>query len=684
MYWFRTSPLSFLLWLGVAMFWGTGGWLMIASTFKLEKGENLYLGLGVGMAGYLWMANLLGHWASAKMTFTAAGVLVFLLGIGMWVWQNRKMPFRWGEKFDLRAGGGLFVGVALLAWVFLRISEGVGMFDEFTHLPLISTLAAGDIPPHYFVNSKIGFAYHYGFQLLGASLMRLGGLFPWSAFDVSKALVWGYAVGLAWLVGQRFGRKPWGGWLAALALVFASGTRYLLLLAPRSFVLRADPLLTFQGNEATTLFSKWMIRIWTTEGAPPIGLPYAFLSGITEPLAIAHAGLHILHIIILLLVWLLAERILSRGAAIGVFTMLFSLYALTWESSYVLVLGGGMLAAAMMVGRAYWQGRGKGPFRVSQFVASLHPAVIALVFSIPLALVQGGLLTELARGIMFPGAAGSSGAASASGTGLRWPPAIFSKHLGALSLFSPITLVIGICELGPVVFFLPAVTRWAWEKFQEGAWVWGMLLFSAWAGFLIPMFVRLQVGSDLSRVAAHGMLIFILMFALRISENTWPARVQTAAVISLALMMVGGGVMFATALTAANRPMIAANLEELDALVAKDVWGTLPAGARVFDPNGWTGTAVTGLLTDAVEGDLLSGIQPNPTWKTLVENPTVEGLLEENYSFVYVNEKWWKNLPAKARKEFEAKCVVTLSEHERADRSQFRRLLDLRGCGDGK
>ncbi|GAB4581847.1 MAG: hypothetical protein Fur0022_45980 [Anaerolineales bacterium] len=681
MYWFRTdSPLSILIWLTVAVFWGTGGWLAVASTFKLKMGENLFLGFGIGLSGYLSFANVLGHWFPPDVTFLGAGGVVFLSGLGFWALQHRKNPLRFVESFDIRSALPLFVAMAGLTWVFLRISEGVGMFDEFTHLPLISTLAAGDIPPRFFINSEIGFAYHYGFQLLGASLMRLGGLFPWSAFDVSKALLWGYAVVLAWLVGERFGRKPWGGWLAALAVVFASGTRYLLLLAPRSFLFRADPLLTFQGNEAEFVFSKWMIRIWEAEGSPPIGIPYAFLSGITEPLAIAHAGLHILHVIILLMLWLLAGRISARGPAIGLFTMLFSLWALTWESSYVLVVGGGVLAALLLFVQEYRMAQSQNStFAPKARISTLPPAVLALLLSIPIALVQGGLLTEIARGIFLPGTETAT-APAASGLSLRWPPAILSKHLGPLSLFSPITLLIAICELGPVLFFLPWITRWAWQKFRAEGWVWGTLLFSAWAGFLIPVVINHRVSSDLSRVAAHGMLIFILFFILRISENSWPAWVQTAAIASLGLMMVGGGVLFASALTAANRPMLAAKFDELDALVTKEVWDTLPAEAKIFDPNGWPGTAITGRLTHAVEGDYFTGIRPYPAWQALVHNPTLLGLLAENYSFVYVNEKWWNSLSAQSRAELEAACVVTRAAHQNAEGDRFRRMLDLSGC----
>jgi len=507
--------------------------------------------------------------------------------------------------------------------------------------------------------------------------MRLGGLFPWSAFDLSKSILWGYAIVLAWLAGQRFGRRPWAGWLAALALVFASGTRYLLLLAPRSFLIRADPLLTFQGSEAGRVFSNWMIRIWEAEGAPPVGFPFAFMSGITEPLAMAHAGLHILHVVILLLVWLLAGRIVARGPAVGVLTILFSLWALTWESSYVLFLAGGLLAASYSLWMEYRPSKQRREsFGFKQIFQNIHPGVFALLLSIPIALLQGGLLTEIARGIITPTAVGEAG----SGLSLRWPPALLSKHLGALSLFSPITLIIAILETGPILFFLPWITRWGWQKFKAGEWIWGALTLSAWLGFLIPIFINHRVSSDLSRVATHAMLIFILFFTMQLTEQPWRFHVQTVAVASLTLMMVGGVILFGTALTASNRPMLAAKIDELDALVAKDVWDTLPQGVEVFDPNSWHATALTGRLTHSVEGDYFVGVQTNPAWGQLIKSPSIIGFLEENYSFVYVNEKWWGNLSEESQNELKATCIVIVSEHWSTERDRFRKFLDLRGC----
>jgi hypothetical protein len=60
---------------------------------------------------------------------------------------------------------------------------GMAVFDEPKNLSIVSMMAAGDIPPAlYECGSR--FRISLRVQLLGASLVRLGGLQPWSAFDL--------------------------------------------------------------------------------------------------------------------------------------------------------------------------------------------------------------------------------------------------------------------------------------------------------------------------------------------------------------------------------------------------------------------------------------------------------------------------------------------------------------------
>ena len=157
------------------------------------------MGLGLGMVTFLWFSNLLEHWISPALAFVLSSMLVLLTGI-YFAWRDGKPYLDWK---DLGIWPQIIAGI-IMVFIFSRIAAGVPFFDDHKNLSIISTMASGDIPPHFHMNSNFYFSYHYGFQLLGASLMRLGGLFPWSAVDFSKALVGAYHILLAYLVSMRY------------------------------------------------------------------------------------------------------------------------------------------------------------------------------------------------------------------------------------------------------------------------------------------------------------------------------------------------------------------------------------------------------------------------------------------------------------------------------------------------
>src|SRR5690606_16330253 len=150
------------------------------------------------------------------------------------------------------------------------------------NISIVSTMAAGDIPPHHYMNSAYYFAYHYGFQLLGASLVRLGGLMPWSAFDLSKALVGAYAFLLAAPVGKRYIAQPFAGLAVAAVLAFSTGTRYLLLLAPAQLLARLDPLIRVRSlDEVVGMpLSQAINQSLVLQDGPPGAILYGFMNGI--------------------------------------------------------------------------------------------------------------------------------------------------------------------------------------------------------------------------------------------------------------------------------------------------------------------------------------------------------------------------------------------------------------------
>jgi hypothetical protein len=691
MYWFRDgNMLGLLLWLVITLGWWAGGWLIVNQLFRISSRERLVLGFGLGMVGYLWTVNLLGRWLPAGITFTLAAALVLLYGL----WSTVRGERPWLNWRDLQAWPLLIVGL-VLAIFFTRIGKGLAIFDDFKNLSIISTMAAGDIPPHFYMNSGIEFVYHYGFQLLGASMMRLGGLFPWSAFDLSKGLVWGYGVVLAYFLARRYSGHRLAGTLIPLILVFASGTRYLMLLLPQDFLAEVDPFITLQGTSAAlqSEFSGALSQGWTIDGGPPIPYPFAYLNGLNPPFILAHGGPIILSIVIMLLLWQLAPRSAARDAWIPL-AILLSYWGLTWESSYGLFMLG--LLILILIQRRDLSGRA---------MPGLQQLGVAAAISIPVVLFQGGTITEFAGqavGILTGTNRAVAAAPGASlGFSLRWPPALPSAHLGPLALTSPRELVLALLEIGPVILLTPWITRWAWQRIDRGDWVPTALVASAWAGFILPLFVAYTVDRDISRFSSHALIIWTLMLALALWETNplpasesaggtsdlpdadrpftrWSERLRGAGALTLVLMCFGGVVVAGVQLTAAAQPVLSFDFAGMDARISRDYWDRLPKESEVFDPKVWRATALTGRLTRAAAENNTK--EPLPEWAILLVEPSAQGMLTNGYRYVYIDEDWWSAISEEARTSLSGSCVQVLSEYWDPDQVEFRRLLDLNGC----
>ncbi len=689
MYWYRDgSALTLLPWLATLLVLWLGGWLLATHAFRLQPRERLIAGLGLGLVLYIWLANVLGHWLAPEMTFLLPALLILAAGI-LFAW--RKKEGTWFNREDLKVWPWLLAGLGLV-WLFLLWSKGLTLFDEHKNLSLISIIGNGDIPPHFFPNYPLNFIYHYGFHFIGASLMRLGGMLPWSAFDLSKALLWGVMLLLAVLLGNRYTGRRWGGWAAAAVVALASGTRYLLLLLPPGFLLQADKVIHLQGTSALIAkpFSEALISPWPVDGGPPMPYMFGFLNGIMDPMVMAHQGPNILAVLILLLVWLLLPRLAGRGSALLLATV-FATWALAWETTYALFVLGLIVFAIVY----FWQKRN---LRLPDFNAVLF----AIGLSIPIVLIQGGTLTELARNLLFgiegPGLLQSAGggvlAASSAvhlvnipaapvldfiGFSLRWPPAILSSHLGALNILSPVQLVVGLFELGPVILFTPWITRWVWRRANAGDWILGVLATSAWIGLLIPMFLQYEADRDISRLTWQALLTWTILLTFVVADPSfqWRSWLRRAAIAGLALMVFGGIIIAGTQFSAASTARLGDGYNELDASIAAQIWGQIPADAKVFGPMGST-TVLTGHLS----GQLLSEPPATDVWHTLMSHPSLDSLLANDYDFAYIDSRVWDDLTPEnqAASGLDADCVVTFAEVWDNSHVNFRRMLDLRPC----
>ena len=177
MYWIRTNSLiDIVLYLSLCSLWAIGGYLLVRTAFQLRRSERVVSGLGVGFLLFIGISNLFVHILQLTIAYWCASLLIFVTGV-VCAWSSNIRP--WTEKRDLHSMP-LLVGLVAITLLFTFILRGESIFDEYLHLPLVSIMAAGDIPPHFYLNPDFYFAYHYGLQVFAASLVRLAGFFPWS------------------------------------------------------------------------------------------------------------------------------------------------------------------------------------------------------------------------------------------------------------------------------------------------------------------------------------------------------------------------------------------------------------------------------------------------------------------------------------------------------------------------
>lgn len=675
MYWFHAhNPLIFLLWLAVAGFWSVGGWLLATHAFNLEARERLLIGLGLGLVLYLWLVNWLGRIADPTLAFLLSAIIVLFLGLAF-AWRGERPLL---AIADLGIWKWLVVGL-ILAWLIQRVAMGMAIFDEPKNLSIVSTMAAGDIPPHHYMNVDVLFPYHYGFQLLGASLVRLGGLFPWSALDLSKAFLGAYFFLLAALFARRFIENRWAGAILAGALALAAGTRYLLYLLPRGFLATLDEVIKVRAPDAVVglPLSQAILQGILIDDGPPAPFLYGFIDGIGWPFVMnIQIGPSTLSLILLFLAWLLSER-MKRRASWLLLVLLFSFWALVWESSYGAFLIGALLSAA------YWYLHKRG--KVESWIKW---TAVALLVSIPFALFQGGTITELFRGIlgMFgqPGPASSSGAAGVAGFSLRWPLAIYSRQLGALEIFSGKELLVAFFEIGPVIFLAPWITWYAWKRLQAGDWMTFAVAVSAWTSFLLPVLLSFEYDRDIVRFTEYSRWIWIILLVIQLFDFALsPGRlIRYAGVACLALMMLSGVAVASSTLSAATQYVLTEKdvVGGLDALVAQDVWDRLASDGLVFDPQGWRATMLTGRLTRVVEGNMSYNYTRSSEWEALRDDPSSDRMLKSGFDYVYIQDAWWDEISPEARGSLSAQCVQIVTEHKDESSGEFRRLIDLSGC----
>jgi len=683
MYWFRESILYFLPWLIAMLLTWAGGWMVVSRAFRLKAHERLLVGFGFGLSIYLFLANIFGYFLPAQVVYSLPALVVFTLGLAL-SYRHKKLDLAWKDLFQWKI---LLFGL-LMTLLIVRIEQGLAINDDPKNMTVISQLATGEIPARHYLDGTKVFSSHYGFHLLGASMMSIGNAMPWSAFDISKAITSAYGLILSYLIIRRYVRDPKKVAITVALVMVVGGTRWLLFLMPQSILKPLDDLITMQGTSAlmNMPFSQAIYEKWTLDGGPPLGYIFGFLNSLNGFFFHSHSG----GLNVLGLIWLTLNHT-RKFTSFLLFVPLLAIAALTTETSFAFFAIG--IAAATL-----WAIICRKPDKRIEL-----GLCAALLIALPIITFQGGYLTSKAASIFSgksaitstvteqpievdPTSSTDITSLSIMNFSLRWPPGIPNAHLGELSLFEPLLVLTAILEIGPFILILPWILIYAWKKFKQNDIYWGILIFSTIAAFLFPVFFKYYVDRDITKIMSYAISSWNFLLLLYIWEKVkttgWRKWIDTAvryfAFGSVALAAMGGIVITIANLSAISKPVLSHNINSLDAYVSRDTWNKLDDSAFIFDNRRWRASALTGLPTSY--GTSGSG---KPEWNLINKSATIASLKKAGYRYVYIDKEWWFDLPSSSRKDLSQACVVTVTEYIDdwpLDVPDFRRLIDISAC----
>jgi hypothetical protein len=683
---FSILPLFLLLAL-----WAVGGFLIV-SRCDLPANERGLVGLGVGLTLAALLANLTGRFLPTTSAFWLAGALTLIIGLAL------ASPALTGAARGLPASARItrdqfpiaqWVSFLIVTFFLTLLGRGLGIFDDHQNLPQISSMALGDLPPHFVFDPRLLWSYHYFLLLVATQFTRLAQAGPWASLDLARGLTLALTLFLAGMLALRLTGSRLAATVSAAFLFFVGGARWILLLLPASLLSRISASLTLIGSGADTgpNLGIALYKYWKIQGLGPLPFPFVYGSGLDPSLTMAHAGYGVSAVMLVLLVILLSPSLKIGKEARGeggwvqqaIVAILLAALALANEVTFAFVYVG--LIFAILV----WMLAN----RSLKLPASLWAWAPALIGAGIIALLQGGIFTGVLLGFLgkfsglssiLGGSADVGGALYKVSFALRLP-AVLSAHVGTLSLFNPLHWFVILAETGLVIFALP----WAFqygrqlvrdEKWLEAAWVFSMI------PSLLTIFVEYTGNAGptaLSRMTAH----FLMVLKLYAVPLLWLWGREKSAALQNALFGWGlasalsGLALLSLQITGMPNPYYADYLTYLDVRMFNRNWGTLDTRALIFDPNPVRGTTILGLHSLSANN---YGPPAYPEWLALAENPDPAALNRAGYRYLYLDLPFWR----KYADHFTQPCVKILDDQRETSAdgkvTDMRILMDVGSC----
>jgi hypothetical protein len=348
------------------------------------------------------------------------------------------------------------------------------------------------------------------------------------------------------------------------------------------------------------------------------------------------------------------------------FGLLLTSLALVSEHIFAIIWGGIFLAAGIQA----WMRR------------SYHPAIQwgwTLLPGALLAPVMGGVLTETIQGWLARPGGPPGGGIGLPQIAVRWPPAFFSPHLGALSLTDLDHWAIALAEIGLLLFLAPWVLRATPGYLRSGKLLMAGLSIMAVISFLLPILLRFaERDRDIARLTSAALMIWMILgipYAWFAYQRGGKLK-KTAIGIGYVLVILGGVALLPSQFIAIPQTRLSYFVDDPDALMSKAYWNNLEEGAWIMDlsypfrPPTLFGRGTGPAYQNAYR--LL------PEFEDLISNPDPISLARAGYAYMYVDRKTWQELSERQRAAFEKACVRIVAEQKTV--KDFRRLFDIQDC----
>ncbi|MBI9043330.1 MAG: hypothetical protein JEZ06_02520 [Anaerolineaceae bacterium] len=652
-----------LLW---SILWILGGWWIVKASFKLRSNEEALAGIAAGLIIETWIANLLGQFINLPAAFWLAAILVFLIGVIL------LAPKGWKAFVRLPIKPAQLILLLVLIYVFIAIGRGLAIFDDYAHLPTISLIAAGEIPPQFALDPSLSYGYHYFLLVTGAQFMRIADFYPWVALDIARGITIGLAIMLSAIWTQRLTNSALAGFFGALMTAFGSGTRWLMLLLPAPILSRISNQINLIGSAAqsapnltTALYSTWAI-----EGGGPFAYPLAYLNGLTMPGILSFGSNGMIGTVLMLLIFLTFNRWRGyRGLLIT--AMLLSPLGLIAETTAGLILGGFFLVTIAHMLR----------YKTLKIPTSLKNWWVVMLIMLFFMFIQGGTWSGLATD-WFQNVFMGKEALSYDDTKFLfiWPMTFISSHLGILSLGNIWQIIALLFELGPLLLVLPLVAFWGIKAFRAGRWFEASFIFY---GFATLGMVFLQTTSEYNGIRNSSRLYsFVGMTKFYAVPLVWiwaKNRSEITRVFSAAagmLVIVSGIVIMSIQMIAAQVPVRSDMIDSMDEDMFDVYWDELEPGALIFGRNSTRIPIIFGRYTRSS----LSWRVENKDWTKLYKTPDPYILKEVGFDYLYLDYIFWYDVKEEYRAMYADPCVIELERLEQKRGDDFRWLLDIRSC----